>query len=215
MSGGTYILNNEFTFHIYIMGLHIVSADETRADIWYGGYFAFQRFREKVAQYSGLVPSELNTDAAWKGYTGAIMSSPRSNPMTELILCNMFPERAAAKMLVKWVESDDINAIKLRPLMFHSDCDGVWTPRECKKIISLLQMVQANREKQVVKTKKRKRTSPDDAEPIAKKPKTEETDSKEEQEEEYTEQDRDLECIDDMIDGLQYCVDNNVDAKFC
>jgi hypothetical protein len=118
------------------MGLDIGSEDGQRV-IFHGAYSAFMRFRSQVAfalgakefhkVYGGwALPQVLTKDNAMSGMALLMQRMEAMSCVSENK--EYLEERAALKQ-----SNPDIFI-----LLDHSDCDGHWTPQECKKVATLL-----------------------------------------------------------------------------
>jgi hypothetical protein len=117
------------------MGLLIRSGDRQQ-DIWAGAYSAFLRWRAEVGRVLGATeyhkgkggwqfPQVINQDNAISAFESMLESMKRVNN----------PSDAEIKEL-KTIEQQDP---ALYNFLVHSDCDGEWSPLECKEIAQLLQ----------------------------------------------------------------------------
>ena len=125
------------------MGVAIDSEDG-KIELFRGPYSGFGRFRQEVANSLGC----MNYGKHIKMAIDALISGLSSNP-SNLSLSNFQKQIESQRDAQKYQElsTAEFNVLyRLKPyartFFEHSDCDGAWTPEDCKDVQKLLTDVQ-------------------------------------------------------------------------
>ncbi len=123
------------------MGLDVVSADG-KVTIWHGAYTAFARWRAEVARHHGA----KEYYAVYGGTLGRDIPQvlSRDDPASFLKFLEhavkglVGPESPQFQAEWKRIEAKQP---ALFVLLSHSDCDGQWSPSECKQVVECVEAV--------------------------------------------------------------------------